>query len=214
MNNQNLHSSAIAVIAILILVSGGFFIWNSHKIEVGEKPDTSNVLTEKEARILAEASCIKGGGALSGGGTYNPNSKTWWFDANLNATEGCNPACVVSEETQNVEINWRCTGLVPPAQADPATPSISEPPVSDSCGIENCHGLDIVCGKPAEVCTMMYQLGDTCRQYAQCGQVNGTCQQIENPQFSRCKSCVQKCENDFPNDPDNAFVCESKCGEQ
>jgi hypothetical protein len=83
-----------------------------------------------------------------------------------------------------------------------------------SCGIENCHGLDIVCGKnPAQMCTEMYQLGDKCRQFAECGAVNGACQQIENPRFTACKLCAQKCDRDFPNDPDKAFTCESNCGE-
>lgn len=85
------------------------------------------------------------------------------------------------------------------------------PNVSEQCGIENCHGLNIVCGKPAEICTMIYQLGDKCREFAQCGLVNNVCQQIENPQFTACKSCALKCENDFPNDPDKAFMCESNC---
>ncbi len=70
--------------------------------------------SEAEARAIAEASCIKGGEAL-GSGIYNENTKTWWFDANLNATrEGCNPACVVDEVTKTAEINWRCTGLIVP----------------------------------------------------------------------------------------------------
>ncbi|MBI5654464.1 MliC family protein [Candidatus Uhrbacteria bacterium] len=69
-------------------------------------------MTEAAARSIAERSCIKGGGALSAG-MYNKNSKTWWFDANLNSTRrGCNPACVVSEQTRTAEINWRCTGLM------------------------------------------------------------------------------------------------------
>lgn len=76
---------------------------------------TPSGLTEPEARSIAEKSCVKGGESLAPG-YYNENSKTWWFDANLNATkEGCNPACVVSESTKNAEINWRCTGLIPPA---------------------------------------------------------------------------------------------------
>jgi heat shock protein HslJ len=79
-------------------------------------PSPYTTLTEPEARALAEASCIKGGEAL-GGVSYNPTSKTWWFDANLNATQpGCSPACVVFEETRTTEINWRCTGLVPPKE--------------------------------------------------------------------------------------------------
>lgn len=73
-----------------------------------------NTLSEVEARIIAERSCIKGG-EVSSSGTYNKNSKTWWYDANLNATRpGCNPACVVSENTKTAEINWRCTGLKEP----------------------------------------------------------------------------------------------------
>lgn len=71
-------------------------------------------LSEFEARRIAEATCIKGGEALAAG-VYNSNSKTWWFDANLNATrEGCSPACVVDEGTRTAEVNWRCTGLVVP----------------------------------------------------------------------------------------------------
>jgi len=82
-------------------------------VEEVELPAES-AMTEAEAKVIAEASCIKGGEAL-GVGSYNPNSKTWWFDANLNATKpGCNPACVVSEETKTSEINWRCTGAILP----------------------------------------------------------------------------------------------------
>lgn len=84
------------------------------KIVDGKLVEIILKMVEAEARGIAEKSCIKGGGALSAG-MYNENSKTWWFDANLNATrEGCNPACVVSEETKTAEINWRCTGLILP----------------------------------------------------------------------------------------------------
>ncbi|HHA19184.1 MAG TPA: hypothetical protein ENK70_05710 [Methylophaga sp.] len=65
---------------------------------------------EVDALFIAETECIKGGESV-GPGHFNENSKTWWFDANLNTTkEGCNPACVVSEDG-TFEINWRCTGL-------------------------------------------------------------------------------------------------------
>jgi len=80
----------------------------------GENSQTTAVLSEAEARVIAEKSCIKGGEALSAG-TYNEITKTWWFDANLNATKaGCNPACVVDATTKTAEINWRCTGLIEP----------------------------------------------------------------------------------------------------
>lgn len=76
--------------------------------------NTTPTMTEADARVIAENTCIKGGEALANG-SYNENSKTWWFDANLNATQpGCSPACVVSESTQTADINWRCTGVTPP----------------------------------------------------------------------------------------------------
>jgi hypothetical protein len=235
----------IAIGALGVVALGAVLVLQNYQIRIDKKSSTpAATLTESEARIIAEASCIKGGEALSAG-SYNPNSKTWWFDANLNATrEGCNPACVVSEETKTAEINWRCTGLkmnntnssstnnectCPSGyrkDGDSCTPECyySNPPclapsipcqsnTIEKCGIENCHGLDIECGTPVQMCTMEYQLGDKCRQYAKCGVVSGKCQQIESPEFTACKSCVQKCENDFPNDPDKAFVCESQCGE-
>lgn len=81
-------------------------------------PFVNSGITEAEARAIAEKSCIKGGEALTVG-TYNDITKTWWFDANLNATRpGCNPACVVNETTKTAEINWRCTGLIPPTSGN------------------------------------------------------------------------------------------------
>lgn len=167
-------------------------------------------MTESQARQIAEKSCIKGGESLSAG-MYNEITKTWWFDANLNATKpGCNPACVVIEETKSAELNWRCTGLLPPNEIEPAIT-----PVAGQCGIENCHGLDIVCGpNPAEMCTAMYQFGDRCRQYAKCGLINGKCQEIQNSKFNECKTCVKKCEDQYKNNDDQMWMCEIKCGDE
>jgi hypothetical protein len=84
-------------------------------LQIPETVPETKKMSETNARVIAEATCIKGGGALSVG-MYNEGTQTWWFDANLNATKpGCNPACVVSETTKTAEINWRCTGaIVPP----------------------------------------------------------------------------------------------------
>src|SRR5680860_268019 len=91
------------------------------------------LLSEAEARVIAEKSCIKGGGAL-GVGIYNENSKTWWYDANLNFTKpGCNPACVVSEETKTAEINWRCTGAIPPETKPVVIKCLPEQRNADVC---------------------------------------------------------------------------------
>lgn len=41
----------------------------------------------------------------------NEDTGTWWFDLKVVAEKpGCNPACVVDIETNETEINWRCTG--------------------------------------------------------------------------------------------------------
>lgn len=85
------------------------------------------------------------------------------------------------------------------------------PVSSQKCGIESCHGLEITCGPNIpDVCTMIYQFGDRCRQYASCGKVNGECQLVQSAKFDECKSCVEKCLRDFQ-DVIEASECESKC---
>lgn len=86
-------------------------------------------------------------------------------------------------------------------------------PQAVACVVENCHGLDIQCGaKAPEMCTAMYGLGDKCLQYAECGVVNGSCQQIENPKFTQCKKCAQDCQAASPDDPIKMFQCDGQCG--
>ena len=78
-----------------------------------EKESVSAAMTEDEARMIAQTACIKENETL-GQGMYNEHTRTWWFDAMLTDTKsGCNPACVVSEDSKTAEINWRCTGLLP-----------------------------------------------------------------------------------------------------
>jgi hypothetical protein len=68
-------------------------------------------LTEAQARAIAEASpCMDEGALTATAATYNENSKTWWFETDIER-QGCSPACVVSEDTRTAEINWMCTGL-------------------------------------------------------------------------------------------------------
>jgi hypothetical protein len=61
--------------------------------------------------IAAASECIEVGEILANP-TYNADSHTWWFDIDADK-EGCNPACVV-HLNQRVEVNWRCTGAIPP----------------------------------------------------------------------------------------------------
>ncbi len=167
---------------------------NSNKVKNISGPRMSELV----ARTIAEQSCIKGGAALETG-TYDKNTNTWSFDANLNSErEGCLSKCVVSASSKTAELVWKCDK----SQGNGAR-----------CEVTNCHGLDVTCGSsPARVCTMMYQLGDKCLQFAKCGVVNGSCTQINNEEFNSCKSCVESCERNNVNDPEAASVCESNCG--
>jgi hypothetical protein len=82
-------------------------------------------------------------------------------------------------------------------------------PEASTCGLTSCHGLDLACGpNPPQVCTMEYQLGDKCRQFATCSNANGSCRLVTTPQFDSCKACVQKCGGA---DPAEIFTCEEKC---
>lgn len=103
----------IAILVVALIAAGGY--WYLSKTKTPETP--VNGMTEAQARVIAQNLCTAGGGSLAPSGTFNENSKTWWFDAQLaNTPSGCNPACVVSAETKTAEINWRCTGLIPPAE--------------------------------------------------------------------------------------------------
>jgi len=85
--------------------------------------------------------------------------------------------------------------------------------VPATCGFTTCHGLDLACGNHApEACTMLYQLGDKCRQYADCvSGSGGTCSLVTGPRFASCKACVEKCGRSDGSDPQQAFACEEKC---
>ncbi|ODS35899.1 MAG: hypothetical protein A7316_03080 [Candidatus Altiarchaeales archaeon WOR_SM1_86-2] len=90
---------------------------------------------------------------------------------------------------------------------------VEKPPIK--CVIENCHGLNISCGPNVpEVCTEIYMLGDGCREYASCRIIDGKCQLTKEPEFDECKSCVEKCLEDFKDDATEVFQCESECREK
>lgn len=100
----------IAIVGLVFTFSAIFIRLNANN---WINPNKDLSMNENQARLIATSSCIKGSETLESG-YYNSETKTWWFDANLNATQpGCNPACVVSGITKTAEINWRCTGLIP-----------------------------------------------------------------------------------------------------
>lgn len=91
----------------------------------------------------------------------------------------------------------------------PSSEQNSTTPTTE-CGIESCHGLDIICGPAVpEMCTYEYRLGDFCRQFAECGMVAGDCRFIENELFAACKNCVEQC--DTSDTDEDTFQCEELC---
>jgi len=72
-------------------------------------------MTMDDAKAIAQASsgCMAVGN-LTPDYTHNDVTKTWWFDLDT-VKPGCAPACVVYEDNGTADVNWRCTGLVPPA---------------------------------------------------------------------------------------------------
>lgn len=81
-----------------------------------------------------------------------------------------------------------------------------------ACGFTTCHGLDLACSTDfPQVCTMEYQIGDRCRQYASCGAGSGGCTLVLGPEFTACRTCVEKCQTSAGPDALAAFSCEEKC---
>lgn len=106
-------------------------------------------MTETEVRQIAESACGSIGN-LTGEMSYNPNSKTYWIDLDT-VRPGCSPACVVFEQDRTAEVNWRCTGAIPPYTAKAANSSLGEILVDgngfalytfddDSVNVTTCYG--------------------------------------------------------------------------
>jgi hypothetical protein len=126
------------------------------------------------------------------------------------------PVVEQPSETATTSTPTSTVPVVPPAVGgNPGTPpTTGTPPVTaTNCGITNCHGFDITCGDVSEpiACTMIYMVGDACRQFASCGVVNGTCQPVVSKKFNDCKTCVETCETKNKNNPVGASTCEDTC---
>jgi hypothetical protein len=135
--------------------------------------------------ILAKCFFVDNAGAITAAGVYSPKYSNYGIDDISLVT--CRPKSP----------NPIPGGEVPPTSV---------------CAVENCHGMDIKCGpNPPQVCDMMYGIGDKCLKYAQCGVQDGRCGQIQNPEFTQCKTCVQKCVDANKNEAIKAFQCESAC---
>jgi hypothetical protein len=172
-------------------------------------PKINSILSEAEARLIAEKSCIKGGESLTRG-DYNSETKTWWYDANLNATrEGCSSACVVSEETKIAEVNWRCNDLI----------NISKDIINnDSYGRYISAGCKIAtgCNGPIECINEDLELGGSIcialPEYSCYKQNTSKCEKQISGQCGWTKTSeLLSCINDYSN---NKLLIEGeKCGE-
>ena len=68
------------------------------------------------ANFAKDSECIEKG-ELTENYAFNPETRTWWINMRMKpefAKDGCSPACVIYEDEDKVELNWRCTGLVAP----------------------------------------------------------------------------------------------------
>lgn len=84
-------------------------------------------------------------------------------------------------------------------------------PFSDQCYVQGCHGLDFTCdNQEVQMCDLMYQIGDGCRQYASCEKVEGSCMPKYTTEFTACKTCVEECMEKYGDNPE-VFQCESQC---
>ncbi len=92
-------------------------------LRVWEEP-CEGALTGAEVMRIAQEACGATGN-LSDEMIYNPNSKTYWIDLDT-VKPGCSPACVVFEQDGTGEVNWRCTGAIPPYTAKTANTSAGE----------------------------------------------------------------------------------------
>ena len=105
-----------AVILSAVILSGcGSSETTSTQVE-GEycvDSDTGTKLSYQEAVEIAQDSDCLEQGQLKETHFCNENSGTWWIDLDIDKP-GCNPACVVNVSDRTAEINWRCTGALPP----------------------------------------------------------------------------------------------------
>lgn len=87
-------------------------------VEMIQEEVGSELSIDQAMGIAQDSECTEKG-ILTANYMYNENTKTWWIDLEMKPefeNEICNPACVVSEETKTAEINWRCTGALPPEE--------------------------------------------------------------------------------------------------
>jgi len=138
--------------------------------------ETADRISIQEAKSIAEASVCITEGNLTDSYVYNENTNTWWIDLDAQK-EGCSPACVVSEETNAAEINWRCTGLMPPNEDFCGTSTEGVCDSDSDCVTDGCSGQ--VCRSKSEESVITNCVALECHdneKYGlECGCFSGKC---------------------------------------
>lgn len=76
--------------------------------------ETGTNMSLSEARKIATNSEFGDQGTLKDTYSCNEGTSTWWIDMRpMIEKPGCSPAYVINVNTKTVEINWRCTGVIP-----------------------------------------------------------------------------------------------------
>jgi len=139
------------VFGILVFVSVAFWVSRLKQKQVqsplplGEeescvKTETGEEMTLLEAKQIAlRSECIEEG-SLTGEYFCNQDTGTWWLDLDIEKP-GCAPACVINVSTGEAEINWRCTGLIPPVEK-----TFCEEPRPQFCTMECIVNPPYICG--------------------------------------------------------------------
>ncbi|MDD4353868.1 MAG: hypothetical protein PHN56_05420 [Candidatus Nanoarchaeia archaeon] len=81
-------------------------------VNFAEEIEMCGAMSIDQALITVQTSDCANEGILSGVYVCNNITNTLWMDLTIEDLEGCNPACVVDVLTGEVEINYRCTGLI------------------------------------------------------------------------------------------------------
>gem|GEM_PF-6249547 len=70
---------------------------------------------EDLAKFAEDSECLEKG-ELTENYAFNPETRTWWINLKMKPefeNPLCSPACVIYEDEDKIELNWRCAGAVP-----------------------------------------------------------------------------------------------------
>jgi hypothetical protein len=97
-------------IILFIVLIGAIFVVGCITPKTGHTVSNSKLAVEEAMAIAQDSECVQEG-KLTDSYVYNENTRTWWIDIDpYTQIEGCNPACVVFEDTETAKIYWRCSG--------------------------------------------------------------------------------------------------------